>query len=116
MRPADKRYKRGCVDRPHGDWAGNPCPGIADRYPSPVMERSVAPRRVVNPGPAPGRNPRPMSIVIGSPADGHSRKPDEAVTGNILPITVIIQILIADDFTRNIANGFCTVIPSIAIL
>jgi hypothetical protein len=39
-----------------------------------------------------------MTVMIRSPSDGDPRKPDKAVTRNVLPIAVVIQILIADDF------------------
>jgi len=57
-----------------------------------------------------------MAIVIGRPPDGNPRDPDIAVTWFVPPIAVVIEILIANDFPRNISDGLCTIISTITIL
>ena len=54
-RPAVPADQRGRPDRPRDVAAGYPAPAAADEGPATVVERRVAPRRVVDPGPAPAR-------------------------------------------------------------
>lgn len=65
--------------------------------PAPVVIRGPAPGLVADPGPAIVIEPRPAAMAIGSPAAAHAREPDVAVAGNVLPASVVVEVLAAGD-------------------
>jgi len=98
-RAAHPRYERGCVHRANVSNSydgrarrdGYPAPNTADDNPAAVVERSKAPRRIVNPGPAPRRDPDPVAIAIRLPANnGRVRKPDRAVFRHRTPTAIVV--------------------------
>src|SRR5258707_2439350 len=70
------------------------------------MKWSKTPRRIVPPRPAPGRNPSPMAVVIGSPSSGNrGGHPHVTVLRHVAPFAVIVEILVANYVTRDVADG-----------
>src|SRR2546429_349786 len=73
MCAADPRDERRRIPRAHKSngthrrsrRARHPAPHAADSHPTAIVERSKAPRFVVNPSPAPRRDPHPMAVTIG---------------------------------------------------
>ena len=65
--------------------------------PAPVVIRGPAPGLVADPGPAIVIEPRPAAMAIGRPAAAHAREPDVAVAGNVLPASVVVEVLAAGD-------------------
>src|SRR5262249_16712151 len=71
--------------------------------PAAVVEWRKAPRRVVDPGPAPRLNPGPVAVPVGRPSHYHgSRRPRPSVARYATPGAILIQVLVADHFARNI--------------
>src|SRR5215469_12656667 len=56
------------IIRTHPDWSWRPAPVSARPYPTSIMERSIAPRFVFNPGPPPRIFPDPVAVVVRRPA------------------------------------------------
>src|SRR5208283_4803643 len=81
------------------------------------MERSKAPRRIIDPGPAPGSDVSPVAVAIGGPANNRRmRKPNGAVVGNGAPATVLVQIFVADDIVGDVAAGNGVIFVEIALI
>ncbi len=105
-RAAEPRDQRRRVVRADVDRTRRPSPEIVVVYPAAIMERSVSPRLVFNPGPSPGRNPDPMTVAIWRPSHIHSaRDPNVPVFRNIAPSAVLVEVFGANDIGRNIAGG-----------
>ena len=69
------------------------------------MKWRKAPGGVVNPGPTPRADPNPVTVVIRRPTDDHGAgNPDRAVIGVGLPLTVLIEVVIAVHVSRDV---FC---------
>src|SRR5208283_3815833 len=100
---ADEDHQRGGVHRLHIHRPGYPSPAASDRDPAAVVEGSVAPGIVVDPGPSPGIDPGPMADVIGRPTNFNPiGEPDVAVSGIVAPIAVFIEIVEAHYIGREI--------------
>jgi hypothetical protein len=56
-----------------------------------------------------------MTITIWSPSPGDSRNPYIAVARMGAPITVVVQILIADNLHRNITPRWRSVMATVAV-
>src|SRR5262249_38227916 len=83
-------HQRGRVDRTHIDGTRSPAPISAGVDPAAVVERSVTPGRVINPGPTPGFDPDPVTVLIRSPAGGGDGNPDVSVGRNVAPGAVVV--------------------------
>src|SRR6266403_2000938 len=95
---ANEDHQRWSVYRLHLDGSGHPTPASSDRHPASIVERCVAPGRVIDPGISPGRNPFPVAVVIRRPACFNMvGEPDVAVVRIVAPVAIVIQILVADD-------------------
>src|SRR5581483_9377547 len=55
----------------HIDRARQPAPVAVDVSPTPIVEGSISPGRIIYPRPTPRRNPDPVSKAIGRPSGGH---------------------------------------------
>src|SRR5678815_2020571 len=95
-RPSHKDDQRRRIDGTHRDGSGHPAPIAPEPHPPAVVRRRVTPGRIVDPGPAPRRNPYPMAVTIWSPSPGDSRNPYITIARMGAPLTVVVQILIAD--------------------
>src|SRR5262249_7972014 len=94
-----------------------PAPTVADVRPTSIMERRIAPRRVVNPRPAPRPNIAPIAVAVRSPTDvNNSRIPDVAIFGNFVPSAVVVEVAVADGVARNIFCGSGIIFLSIAAI
>ena len=92
--PGDERRR---VARTHANRTRHPAPASGDEYPTPIMERSEAPCRIVDPGPAPGLDPAPVSVAIRRPSCFDSSwEPNAAVAADFPPRTVLIQVFISN--------------------
>ena len=104
-RSADEDYECRRVHGPHHYRTRNPAPASADFSPPPVVKRSKAPGFILHPSPSPGRDPDPMTVTVWRPPCGDARgKPHVTVIGNISPLAVVIEIVVADDVTRDVAG------------
>src|SRR5690349_4832379 len=113
---AKPRNQRGSVVRTHIDWSRRPPPIVVVINPSAVVERSVAPRLIVNPSPSPRINPDPVSIAIRGPTYiNMTRNPHIPVFSGFLPSTVFIEIFIANYIRRNISRRSGVIEPLITI-
>src|SRR6266567_4416184 len=124
VRAADPGHERGRVDRPNVSYfnhcrswrARHPAPHTANDNPTSVMERCEAPRLIVNPSPAPGRDPNPVAVAVRSPSNyGSVREPDVAILGHGPPATVIIEILVADHVSRDVARRDGALFAAVAV-
>lgn len=80
------------------------------------MGRRKAPRLGIDPGPAPGRHIDPLAVAIGRPVGVHiARVPDVAVFGNVLPVAVVVELLVADHFARDVARRDRLLFDAIAL-
>ena len=124
VRAADPGHERGRVDRPNVSYfnhcrswrARHPAPHTANDNPTSVMERREAPRLIVNPSPSPGRDPNPVAVAVRSPSNyGSVREPDVAILGHGPPATVIIEILVADHVSRDVARRDGALFAAVAV-
>ena len=105
-RIADKSHQRRCVDRARCDDARRPAPVAVVIHPAAVVERRKAPGRVIHPSPAPRVHPGPAAVAVGGPVDRcGARNPDGAVVRRVLPVTVLVEFLLAGNFGRYVAGG-----------
>src|SRR6185437_10340356 len=89
----NERDERGRVDRFDVRPVRHPVPTIADIRPTPVVIRRVAPWLT--------RNPRwtirvigvPVTRLIRRPARIHARRPTIAITLDVAPVAVVIEII-----------------------
>src|SRR2546429_84428 len=85
--------------------ARHPYPAAVPVRPAAVMERREAPRGVVHPGPAPRLHPDPAAVAVRRPShDRGPGRPDGTVVGRVAPLTVLVQVLVADGLGRHIAR------------
>src|SRR5467141_1859391 len=93
-----------------------PAPAAREIVPAAIVVRSKAPRRVINPGPAPGADPISIAITVGSPTGrDFGGIPDMAVFRFISPRTVVIEIVVAGNITRNVPSGNGVVFLQVAL-
>jgi len=112
---ANEHHQCRGVDGVHGHRTRDPSPASADADPTAVVERSVAPRRVVDPSPSPRRDPIPVSFVIRSPAFiDVVREPDVSVVGVVAPVAVVVKIVVANYIGREVMRGAGIVVAMIA--
>src|SRR5208282_4428763 len=84
--------------------------------PASVVEWSKSPRLVLNPGPAPWADVDPVAEAIRSPShDDAARPPAWAVTGNVAPVAVRVEIFIASHFARNVVGGVRLIFAFVAL-
>ena len=76
---ADEDHQRRRIYGLHFHGSGHPPPASANRYPTSVVERRVAPGGIIDPGISPGRNPIPVPGVIGRPPGFNMREPNVAI-------------------------------------
>ena len=90
--------------RPVGKRPGSPAPPTVGLVvvPATMVVGEPAPGLVADPGPAPSWIVAPASGTIGRPAHAHTRKPDVSVAGNIIPGSVIVEIV--DSHVRGAAE------------
>ncbi len=76
--------------------SGDPTPAARHEGPAAIMEGRKAPGRIIHPGPSPGRDPGPVAVTVRRPAGRYTREPYVAIRRHRLPVSGIIQGLIAD--------------------
>src|SRR5665213_2318891 len=82
-----------------------PAPASPDMGPAPIVKRRETPRGIVDPAPTPWRHPDPVAGAVWCPIRGHLRwKPHVTVARVRLPLSVVIQVFIADHITRDISR------------
>ncbi len=114
-RSADEDDQGRRIHGAHNHRTRNPAPTSADFRPAPVVKWSKAPRFVFDPGPSPGRNPNPMSVAVRRPSGSDaSRKPDVSVIGHVSPLAVVVEVVVADYVTGDVAGGFGTLFAVVA--
>src|SRR5579883_1764734 len=97
-------YGPNVTDRDNRWRARHPAPGSTVGYPATIVERSEAPRGIVNPGPAPRGDPNPVAEAVGGPSNhGDMGEPHRAVFRHRPPATVIIEVLVTDDVFGDVA-------------
>ena len=115
--PADEDDQRRRIHGLHRDRTGDPTPASADAHPASVVERSITPRRVIDPRIAPRRNPRPVAGMVRSPANFNPvGKPNVAVLAVVTPVAVVIEIFVADYIVRKILCRTGIVVTMIAVV
>ncbi|PYU87398.1 MAG: hypothetical protein DMG51_02360 [Acidobacteria bacterium] len=113
---AKKTYKRRPINGGAKNRARAPTPSAADERPTAVVERSKAPRRIVNPGPAPRPNPVPIAIAVRSPSGvNRSGIPNVAVFRLVTPGAVVVEVVITDHVARYVARGGRVVFFAVAL-
>ena len=113
--PANEHHQSRGVDGVHGYRTRDPPPTSADADPTAVVERSVAPGRVVDPSPSPGRDPIPVSFVIRSPAFiDVVGEPDVSVVGVVAPVAVVVKIVVTNYIGREVMRGAGIIVAMIA--
>src|SRR5262249_58177730 len=85
--------------------AGDPGHPAADVRPAAVVERREAPRRLVDPGPSPALDPRPVAESVRYPSDANMRNPDRTVLSDHTPGAEFVEVLVADDSARHVADA-----------
>src|SRR5450830_1638104 len=94
----------------------NPAPARPGLHPAPIVEGGKAPGRVVDPGPAPGFDPFPAPVAVGRPvAHGDGGVPHRAPGRVGAPFAPAIELLVADDFARQVARGLRLVFDQVAL-
>jgi hypothetical protein len=102
---AEPRHQRGCIVRTRINRSWRPSPGSAPIDPASIVERSIAPRLIFNPGPSPGRNPNPVPVAIRRPAHADpARHPDCAIIRRFAPGSIFVQVFRSRDVGRNVAR------------
>src|SRR6516225_750463 len=113
---ADKRDERRSVDGANDYRTGKPAPAVFHESPASVVEGREAPRFIFYPGPSPGFNPDPVAVAIGGPPAGNrSRGPDRAVVGDVVPATIVIEVLVPGHLARDVVGGFGSIFAIIAL-
>src|SRR5713101_1525538 len=113
---AEEANKSGAIDWRPKERARAPSPSAREIVPAAIVERSEAPRRIINPGPAPGVDPVPIAIAVRSPVRCNiTRIPNVAVFRFVAPVTVIIQIAVARRIARNVLSGNRVVFLQVAL-
>src|SRR5579862_6274334 len=80
------------------------------------MEGSESPRLVFNPRPAPGANVDPVTEAIRSPShNDRARTPAGAVAGDITPVAVFVEILVAGHLAGNIVRRIGVIFVIVAL-
>src|SRR5439155_17785408 len=103
---ADERDKRGRVHGSLPRRTRHPAPTLLDERPATIVERRKAPWRIVDPCPSPRIDPCPMAVAIRRPTRRNPpRNPHVAVIGHCLPCSELVEILVADDFRRNVTGS-----------
>src|SRR5262249_28002430 len=75
--------------------SGNPAPAAAHKRPAAIVERSKAPRLVVNPGPSPGGHIYPVPVTVRCPASRNTHgRPDVPLIPFFVPASVFIEIFV----------------------
>ncbi len=108
------RHQRGRVDRSHAIGSRYPAPPAVKGSPASIVVGRESPRSIVHPSPTPRGNPGPMPVMIGRPACRDcSRHPDLAIAGLIPPVAVLIEVVVAGDFARNVTCGLGSVLAEV---
>jgi len=103
---ADEDDECGSVDGAYRYGTSHPSPAPANAYPAAVVEGSVTPGGIVNPGPSPRRDPIPVAFVVGSPSGVNTvGEPHVPVSAVIAPVAVVVEIVEADYVGGEIARG-----------
>ena len=113
---AKEAHKSWPIDRGVKNRSRAPAPPAAKIVPAAVVERSKAPRRIVNPGPAPRADPVPVAIAVRSPS-GLNRCgiPNVAVFGLITPGAVVVEVVVADHVARYVVRGDRVIFFAVAL-
>src|SRR5579863_5656756 len=93
--PADKDHQGGRIYGSLFSRTSDPAPSAAHAYPASVVERGVAPWRVIDPCVSPGIDPCPMAFVVGRPVPSYMRKPDMAVVAFIAPVAIVVEVVVS---------------------
>ena len=110
---ADQRRR---IDGPRARPPRHPAPARADACPAAVVGRRKTPWRGIDPGPAPGRDVDPLAVAVGGPLGIHvARIPDVAVFGNVLPVAVVVELLVAEHLARDVARRDRLVLDAVAL-
>src|SRR5581483_11252598 len=93
----------------HDAWARirvrNPEPLAAGICPAPIVVRRIPPRRIIDPRPTPRIDPHPVTGVIRRPARPDMiGNPHIAVTLDIRPMPILVEILIPWHLARDIPH------------
>src|SRR4029077_5195545 len=93
-----------------------PAPAIVNVSPASIVKRGVAPGLVAYPGPTPGTDPIPVAVAVWSPIHGNgARIPHVAVVRLFVPGSVIVEVVVAGNVTRNVFRGDGIVFAQIAL-
>src|SRR5437773_8512000 len=104
--PTDECDKRRRVDRALSRGTRHPAPLFPHERPATIVERRKTPWRIVDPGPSPWVDPCPMTVAIRRPSRRDpARNPHVAVIGDGLPRSELVEVLVADNFRRDITSG-----------
>src|SRR5206468_9881563 len=113
---ANERYQCRCIHRSHNHRSWNPAPRVAGVSPSSVVEWREARRLIFYPGPSPRLDEIPVPVTIRSPALRNStRHPHVAVVGDVAPAPVVVEIVIAGHFRRDIVLAIVTILTAVAV-
>src|ERR1019366_838739 len=104
------------IHGPNIYWSGDPAPTSANGYPASLVKGRVTPGGVIDPRVTPGSNPVPVAGVIGRPAGFHVREPDVAVARIVAPVTIVVEVFVADDVARQILGRGGIVVAMIATI
>src|SRR5215469_1622648 len=111
MRPANPSHQRRRIHGPNVDharrawWARHPTPHSIYVDPAAVVERSKAPRRIVDPRVAPRIDISPVPVAIRRPAyDRRVWEPNGSVSWHRPPSTVFVEVFVADHIVGNVAT------------
>ena len=111
---ADPPHQCRSIEGSHAIRSGYPAPAAAKGSPAAIVIRSESPRRVVHPGPTPGGDPGPMPVMIGRPVCGdRGGHPYLSVARLIPPAAVLVEVVVAGDFARNVTCGLGLVFAAI---
>jgi hypothetical protein len=102
--------------RTNHDRARDPAPRAVDNHPAAKVERSPAPRSVIDPGPAIRLQPTEMPETVGRPSGNQTRrKPDVPIRRDKAPRAETVEIRIAGQVTGNIPGGNYSLFPPVTI-
>jgi len=83
-----------------------PTPSATDIRPAAIVEWREAPRFVVNPSPSPRAYPVPISVAVRGPVRRNIRGiPNRTVVRLLAPGSVVVQIVVARNISRNVLCG-----------